>query len=191
MISAPRRVSSFVRSSRSEATGVTKANSSSGAPARLRSFISPKVFFRRGYDLLLLLSARPDIERRRHVEIVGDIALFAVRPSEELLLVLVACAVDNVADDRACGGQLARASAVEYDIAYRVAAHENCVENIVNACELAVMVDECGADYRIDVLAVLALARSAEKLYNSAPVLGVFDILECYLGYALGVNLVG
>ena len=53
------------------------------------------------------------------------------------------------------------------------------------------MIDECGADYRIDVLAVLALARSAEKLYNSAPVLGVFDILECYLGYALGVNLVG
>ena len=53
------------------------------------------------------------------------------------------------------------------------------------------MIDECGADYRIDVLAVLALARSAEKLYNSAPVLGVFDIFERYFGYALGVNLVG
>ena len=103
----------------------------------------------------------------------------------------MACAVDNVADDRARGRQLACASAVEYDIAYRVAAHENRVENIVNARKLAVVIDECGADYRIDVLAVLALARSAEKLYNSAPVLGVFDILECYLGYALGVNLVG
>ena len=58
---------------------------------------------KKGFRTVLLLSACPDIERRRHVEIVGDIALFAVRPAEELLLVLVACAVDNIADDRACG----------------------------------------------------------------------------------------
>ena len=138
-----------------------------------------------------MLSASSDVERSGHIEVVGYIALLAVRPAEEFLLVLMARAVNDIADDRARGGQLARASAVEYDVAYRVAAHENSVENIIDACELAVMIDKCGADYRIDVLAVLALARPAEQLYDSSPILGVVNVLKGYLGYALGMHLLG
>ena len=77
-------------------------------------------------------------------------------------------AVDNVGNDGACGRHLTGALAVEYDVAYCVAADKNGVKNIVHGGKLAVRPHECGRDHD-GYSAVLKQLCPRNELDDSAP----------------------
>ena len=115
-----------------------------------------------------VLSCASDIERSNVVKIIRNIARLAVLPAEEFFALHMLGAVDNIGNNGARRGHLACALAVEYNIAYCVSAHENGVENIVNGCKLAVILNKSGRNHNGN-LAVIKLLGACDKLDNSAP----------------------
>ena len=57
---------------------------------------------------------------------------------------VVHTAVHNIRANRAGCGQLACALAVEYNVTDCIASYKDCVENVVNTCKLAVILNKCG-----------------------------------------------
>ena len=124
------------------------------------------------------------------VTVADNVVRNAVFPAEELSALGVLGAVDNVCNNGAGCGKLACTSAVEYYVADSVASDENGVENIVNACKLAVALDEGGRNH-CAYLAVAVACGSADKLDYAAPGFCVFNVCKGNFCNSLGVDLVG
>ena len=99
----------------------------------------------------------------------------------------VAHRLAHIAQDRAGGGQAARAAAAEHEVAGRVPVDEDRVEGVVDRCERMAEGEEHRVDPRLDPGG--GAAGQGDQLDAAAHLLGIGDVLGRQARNALGVDV--
>ena len=119
------------------------------------------------------------VKSRFEGSVINYVIFLGSAPAEQLFAFFMLCAVYYVGNNGAGCGQFTCASAVKYNVAYRVAANENGVEYIAYRGELAVIFNYARANHGGNFAAVFASCL-AEELNNAAEIVDIGDILQGY-----------